>query len=160
MTCRGCCSYPNGYITIAVGLLSVVAFILTSISLWTCRYAEIDETGTGVGLIYREVTGFDIWYAAPTFDGYECTVYGSYAGYSYDDLSLLDSTFRASQGLGLTAWMVGAILSFAIWIVAPCVASTRMGWRIIGGLLFLIGELSGGYSCDMYTRGYLICSHQ
>mmetsp|Transcript_5646 Transcript_5646/g.8881 ORF Transcript_5646/g.8881 Transcript_5646/m.8881 type:complete len:269 (-) Transcript_5646:131-937(-) len=135
MPCVSCCSFPNGYLTIAPGLLSIVAYILTSISLWSCHYAET-QLGLGVGLIYREKTDDDFWYMAAgnMGDGY-CTGYGSY---SYSTQKL-DSKFKAAQGFGLSTWIVGFILVVVAWSVAPCVATPRVGWRIIGGLFFAMG---------------------
>mmetsp|Transcript_5647 Transcript_5647/g.8883 ORF Transcript_5647/g.8883 Transcript_5647/m.8883 type:complete len:265 (-) Transcript_5647:568-1362(-) len=135
MPCVSCCSFPNGYLTIAPGLLSIVAYILTSISLWSCHYAET-QLGLGVGLIYREKADDDFWYMAAgnMGDGY-CTGYGSY---SYSTQKL-DSKFKAAQGFGLSTWTVGFIMVVVAWSVAPCVATPRVGWRIIGGLFFAMG---------------------
>jgi len=136
MPCVSCCSYPNGYITIAPGLLSVVAFILTHISLWSCQYAGTD-IGVGVGLIYREVVE-PVWFYSVSSDGTQCTSYASYSDQYYD---ALDGKFRAAQGCGLAAWMVGFVMVVVVWSVAPCVVSSRAGWRIIGGMFFLLGVL-------------------
>ena len=129
MPCAPCCSFPNGHVTIAPCLLSVVSFILTAISLWSCDYAIIQSTGTGVGLVYKEYE----WNGG--YGGGTCVAYSTYAMNN-----VFDGNFNAAQGFALAAWMVGFVMSIAVWSVAPCVASSSTGWRIIGGLFFMIGE--------------------
>lgn len=140
--CVGCCSWPNGCVTIAPCLLSIVAFILTSISLWSCQYAEtsIDDSleAVGVGLIYREVTDpvwYDAWFASEYGDG-ACTSYALYSDFD------LDGKIEAAWGFGLVAWICGFIMTIVAFSIAPCVAMQKGGWRVIGGLFFLIGEIN------------------
>ena len=135
MPCVSCCSFPNGHLTIAPGLLSIVAYILTSISLWSCHFAET-QLGLGVGLIYRERTDYDDWPTGVIFRVGDDQCMG-YALFSTPQI--LDSKFKAAQGFGLSAWLVGFILVVVAWSVAPCVATPRVGWRIIGGLFFAMG---------------------
>jgi len=133
--CVTCCSYPNGYLTIAPCLLSIVAYILTSIATFSCRYAETELNDGGVsiglGLLYREITVSDdsLFYYTGA-----CSTYG----WTSSDV-LIDSQLKAAQGFGLTTWMVGFIMCVAVWSVAPCVSTQKMGWRIIGGMFLLLG---------------------
>mmetsp|Transcript_32216 Transcript_32216/g.67759 ORF Transcript_32216/g.67759 Transcript_32216/m.67759 type:complete len:273 (+) Transcript_32216:200-1018(+) len=140
--CDTCCSYPNGYITIAPCLLSIIAFILTSISTFSCHYAET-QTSFGVGLLYRETSDsfFSTNYGD---DNWETISDGSGNGYctpytSYRQKLILDTKMKSAQGFGLTAWMVGFIMVVVVWSISPCVASSRAGWRIVGAMFFLIG---------------------
>lgn len=138
MYCDTCCSFPNGYITIAPCLLSIVAYILTSISTFSCHYAEtqINEySGVGVGLTSIEMTE-RVWYQTSSMMS---SGSGSCTPYAYSD-TLLDTKFKTAQGCGITAWVVGFFMAVFVWSIAPCVASHRTGWRIIGGMFFLIGE--------------------
>lgn len=131
--CVTCCSYPNGYLTIAPCLLSIVAYILTSMATFSCRYAETELEGLsiGLGLLYREITVSDdsLFYYTGA-----CSAYG----WASSDV-VIDSQLKAAQGFGLATWMVGFIMCVAVWSVAPCVATQKMGWRIIGGMFFLLG---------------------
>mmetsp|Transcript_22476 Transcript_22476/g.42436 ORF Transcript_22476/g.42436 Transcript_22476/m.42436 type:complete len:283 (+) Transcript_22476:112-960(+) len=146
MACNSCCSYPNGHLTIAPCLLSIVAYILTSISLWSCQYAET-YYGWSVGIMQREATDRD-WFTVQS-GGEQCTPYTS------DYNQFYDTNFKAAQGLGLTTWIVGFIMVIVVWSVAPCVATPKVGWRIIGGMFFLMG------GCQLFTLLFLasnICS--
>ena len=140
--CDSCCSYPNGFKTLVPCLLSNAAFILTSIATYSCHYAEIQldgYSGVGIGIVYRETTYQDDWYNDYS-DSY-CT------GYGYTE-NVLDTKFKAAQGCSFTAWIVGFIMCIVVWSIAPCVATPKEGWRIIGGLFFLIGEFF--YSIFLY----------
>lgn len=131
MGCDKCCSFPNGFLTLVPCVLSIVAYVLSSINLWSCQYAET-PSGIGLGLIRRETTWFDDSYG----EGY-CT---SYFFSSLDGTTdLVDGTFRAAQALGSTVFVVGFIMCIVVWGVAPCTEAKRIGWRMIGGLFFLLG---------------------
>ncbi|KAL9186176.1 hypothetical protein ACHAXT_005414 [Thalassiosira profunda] len=138
MGCVRCCSWPNGFATLGPCFLSIAAFVLTSISLYSCDYAEttIAGEGLGLGLVYREALDGDFWSVSSSSSGGYCT---SYVWAADSSVSPLDGTFSAAQGFGFAAWIVGWVMAIAVWSVAPCVASSRTGWRIIGGLLFTIG---------------------
>mmetsp|Transcript_19862 Transcript_19862/g.30111 ORF Transcript_19862/g.30111 Transcript_19862/m.30111 type:complete len:283 (+) Transcript_19862:233-1081(+) len=147
MACNSCCSYPNGHLTIVPCLLSIVAYILTSISLWSCQYAETDY-GRRVGIMSREPSTSDYWFTDDRFTE-QCIPYTS------DYNQFYDTNFKAAQGLGLTTWIVGFVMIIVVWSVAPCVASPKVGWRIIGAMFFLMG------GCQLFTLLFLasnICS--
>jgi len=89
----------------------------------------------GVGLIYREVTDpvwYDAWFASEYGDG-ACTSYALYSDFD------LDGKIEAAWGFGLVAWICGFIMTIVAFSIAPCVAMQKGGWRVIGGLFFLIG---------------------
>jgi len=133
--CVTCCSYPNGYLTLAPCLVSIVAYVLSSIACFACRYAEtqLDNFTIGVGLLFREISSDpdSLYYYSST-----CTTYGPWGGTS--DF-IVDEQLKAAQGFGLTTWIVGFIMVVIIWSVAPCVASTKAGYRILGGMFFILG---------------------
>lgn len=143
--CNSCCSYPNGHLTIVPCLLSIVAYILTFISLWSCQYAET-YYGRSVGIMQREASNRD-WITDQS-GGEQCEPYWDYNQF-------YDTNFKAAQGLGLTTWIVGFIMVIVVWSVAPCVATPKVGWRIIGAMFFLLG------GCQLFTLLFLasnICS--
>jgi len=95
----------------------------------------------------REATDRD-WFTVQS-GGEQCTPYTS------DYNQFYDTNFKAAQGLGLTTWIVGFIMVIVVWSVAPCVATPKVGWRIIGGMFFLMG------GCQLFTLLFLasnICS--
>lgn len=93
MRCDSCCSYPNGYITLAPCLLSIVAYILTSIALYSCHLADtmINDVSIGLGMLYREISSDSIYSSSI------CSPY-----FMASDI-VTDSQFSAAQGVLHTA---------------------------------------------------------
>jgi len=102
---------------------------------FACRYAEtqLNNFTIGVGLLFREVSSDpdSLYYYSST-----CTTYGVWGGTS--DF-IVDEQLKAAQGFGLTTWIVGFVMVVILWSVAPCVASTKAGYRILGGVFFILG---------------------
>jgi len=116
-------------------LISTVAYILSSIACFACRYAEtqLDNFTIGVGLLFREISSDpdSLYYYSST-----CTTYAPWGGTS--DF-IVDEQLKAAQGFGLTTWIVGFVMVVILWSVAPCVASTKAGYRVLGGMFFILG---------------------
>jgi len=89
------------------------------------------SNSVGFGLFNREVT-YDESNFFSTVGA--CRPYANFS-----ERTIFDATFRAAQAFGLTAWIAGFVMLVIVWSISPCVASSRAGWRVVGGIFCFIG---------------------
>mmetsp|Transcript_5029 Transcript_5029/g.11160 ORF Transcript_5029/g.11160 Transcript_5029/m.11160 type:complete len:306 (+) Transcript_5029:174-1091(+) len=139
-----CCSFPNGCFAILPASLSIIATILSTAAWSSCHFARVrvveqPSLAYDIGMFHRETTLIDI----------DLDIEGDYLAYVYvkgcaqytalEQEVALDSHFTAARGFSVLAGVVGFHLMVVAWIVAPCVATPRLVWGIIGGFFVLNG---------------------
>mmetsp|Transcript_651 Transcript_651/g.1589 ORF Transcript_651/g.1589 Transcript_651/m.1589 type:complete len:278 (-) Transcript_651:642-1475(-) len=144
----GCCSFPNGGITLALSLLILPALLFTFWGAFTCAYADFDAEKanndmpadmTAIGLFWRQVPIFstELKQAA----GFQYNVLGACRPYNLfgENVIYYDRPFVAARGFGVLAVVSGCVMTVAIWVFAICIPMKQNAWRIIGLVLAGVG---------------------
>lgn len=139
-----CCSFPNGCFAVLPATLAAIALILSTAAWSSCHFARVHvveqpSLSYDIGMFHRETTLIDM----------DLDVEGDYLAYVYvkgcaqytalEREVALDSRFTAARGFAVLAGVVGFHLAVVAWIVAPCVATPRLVWAIVGGFFVLNG---------------------
>jgi hypothetical protein len=117
--------------------------LLTFWGVFSCNYVNYTTQKaneiTAIGLFWKSVPSFT--YEDATTGGGDTYFISTCTPYNWfgEEIIQYDGPFRAARGLGLIAVLFGCVMTVVVWIIASCIPISKMGWRVIGLILGVIG---------------------